>query len=74
MLQEEELKGAPVLILANKQDMPNAMNELEVSTSFLSLFIFSKDLQWTWINRYKKQEVVIVQGLCQGRHWLKRKF
>lgn len=31
MLQEEELKGAPVLILANKQDMPNAMNELEVS-------------------------------------------
>lgn len=31
MLQEEELKGAPVLILANKQDMPNAMNELEVN-------------------------------------------
>ena len=27
MLQEEELKGAPVLILANKQDLPNAMNE-----------------------------------------------
>ena len=32
MLQEEELRGAPVLILANKQDLPNAMNELEVST------------------------------------------
>jgi len=27
MLQEEELRGAPVLILANKQDLPNAMNE-----------------------------------------------
>lgn len=31
MLQEEELRGAPVLILANKQDLPNAMNEQEVS-------------------------------------------
>ena len=27
MLQEEELKGVPVLILANKQDLPGAMNE-----------------------------------------------
>jgi len=31
MLQEEELKGVPVLILANKQDLPEAMNEQEVS-------------------------------------------
>jgi signal recognition particle receptor subunit beta len=31
MLQEEELRGAPVLILANKQDLPNAMTEQEVS-------------------------------------------
>ena len=31
MLQEEELRGAPVLVLANKQDLPNAMNEQEVS-------------------------------------------
>ena len=30
MLQEEELKGAPVLILANKQDLPDAMNEQEI--------------------------------------------
>lgn len=30
MLQEEELRGAPVLILANKQDLPNAMNEQEI--------------------------------------------
>ncbi len=27
MLQEEELRGAPVLVLANKQDLPGAMNE-----------------------------------------------
>ncbi len=31
MLQEDELKGVPVLILANKQDMPGAMNFDEVS-------------------------------------------
>lgn len=30
MLNEEELKGVPVLILANKQDLPNAMNEQEI--------------------------------------------
>ena len=35
MLQEEELKGAPVLILANKQDLPGAMNEMEVSNDRL---------------------------------------
>ena len=38
MLQEEELKGAPVLILANKQDLPNAMNEQEVRTNLFSNF------------------------------------
>ena len=31
MLQEDELQGVPVLILANKQDMPGAMNYDEVS-------------------------------------------
>lgn len=31
MLQEEELKGVPVLVLANKQDQPNALNDQEVT-------------------------------------------
>ena len=39
MLQEEELRGAPVLVLANKQDLPNAMNELEVRI-FEQLYLF----------------------------------
>ena len=30
MLQEEELKGVPVLVLANKQDLPNALNDHEI--------------------------------------------
>ena len=44
MLQEEELRGAPVLILANKQDLPNAMNELEVSNKRKSYFIHLKEV------------------------------
>jgi signal recognition particle receptor subunit beta len=27
MLQEEELKSVPLLVLANKQDLPNALND-----------------------------------------------
>lgn len=30
MLNEDELKGVPVLVLANKQDMPGAMNYDEI--------------------------------------------
>lgn len=42
MLQEEELRGAPVLIIANKQDLPNAMNEQEVR--YLLILV---DMCWT---------------------------
>ena len=31
MLEENELEGVPLVVLANKQDMLNAMNELEIS-------------------------------------------
>lgn len=30
MLQEEELQKVPVLVLANKQDLPNALNDQEI--------------------------------------------
>ena len=33
MLQEEEVKGLPVLILANKQDLPDAMSEADIMTA-----------------------------------------
>ena len=33
MLEEEELNGAPVMILANKQDLVDAMSEKEVTES-----------------------------------------
>jgi len=41
MLQEEELKGVPVLVLANKQDLPNALNDQEV-ISFDSWHIYDR--------------------------------
>eukprot|EP01089_Gocevia_fonbrunei_P015558 TRINITY_DN4578_c0_g1_i2.p1 TRINITY_DN4578_c0_g1~~TRINITY_DN4578_c0_g1_i2.p1 ORF type:complete len:105 (+),score=28.71 TRINITY_DN4578_c0_g1_i2:2-316(+) len=31
MLREDELREAAVLVLANKQDLPNAMNDAEVT-------------------------------------------
>ena len=31
MLGEEELKGVPVLVLANKQDLGSAMDEQEIA-------------------------------------------
>ena len=40
MLQEEELKGVPVLVLANKQDLPNALNDSEVRESTLTSIRF----------------------------------
>ena len=33
MLQEEEVKGLPVLILANKQDEEGALKEEEIMTA-----------------------------------------
>ena len=44
MLQEEELKGVPVLVLANKQDQPNALNDQEVKNfSILKIYRFVVD-------------------------------
>jgi signal recognition particle receptor subunit beta len=31
MLAEEELKSAPLLVMANKQDLPNAMSVEEIT-------------------------------------------
>ncbi len=45
MLEEEELKNAALLVIANKQDMPGAMSVTEVS-DFLGLTSL-KSRQWT---------------------------
>jgi len=47
MLQEEELKGVPVLVLANKQDQPNALNDQEVRGFINGMMIDGcVDMQW----------------------------
>ena len=38
MLQEEELNGAPLLLLANKCDQPEALNDQEVINKLKSTF------------------------------------
>ena len=51
MLQEEELKGVPVLVLANKQDQPNALNDQEVRGFIIGMMIERcVDMQWVSID------------------------
>jgi ADP-ribosylation factor 1/2 len=44
MLREDELRGVPLLVFANKQDLPNAMSMAEV-TDKLGLHAL-RDRQW----------------------------
>lgn len=64
MLQEEELRGAPVLVLANKQDLPNAMNELEIAQGLGLTDI--KNRKWSLF----KVSAVQGTGLEEGFGWL----
>ena len=42
LLQEEDLKNSPVVILANKQDLNGAMNEIEVNNRLGISYIHRK--------------------------------
>ena len=64
MLQEEELRGVPVLILANKQDLPNAMNEQEICNGLGLTSIQNR--QWSLF----KVSAVQGTGLNEGFEWL----
>eukprot|EP01017_Pseudomicrothorax_dubius_P047586 TRINITY_DN856_c0_g1_i3.p1 TRINITY_DN856_c0_g1~~TRINITY_DN856_c0_g1_i3.p1 ORF type:complete len:181 (-),score=36.55 TRINITY_DN856_c0_g1_i3:156-698(-) len=64
VLQEEELKRAPILILANKQDLPGVMDEKEVS-EYLELHTL-KERQWAIF----KCSAVTSLGLQEGLEWL----
>ena len=64
MLQEEDLKSAKLLVFANKQDMPGAMDAGEVS---LALGLDSvKNRQWTIQQTVAKSG----DGLFEGFDWL----
>eukprot|EP00331_Platyophrya_macrostoma_P021576 CAMPEP_0176452080 /NCGR_PEP_ID=MMETSP0127-20121128/28293_1 /TAXON_ID=938130 /ORGANISM="Platyophrya macrostoma, Strain WH" /LENGTH=180 /DNA_ID=CAMNT_0017840407 /DNA_START=30 /DNA_END=572 /DNA_ORIENTATION=+ len=64
MLEEEELKGVPILVLANKQDMLNAMTESEVSETLGLTNI--KTRQWA----IYKCSALTGFGLNEGMEWI----
>jgi signal recognition particle receptor subunit beta len=63
LVQEEELRDAALLVLANKQDIPGAMSAAEVSEALgLSLL---RGRQWT-IHRCS---AIKGEGLTEGLDW-----
>ena len=64
MLQEDELKGVPVLVLANKQDMPGAMGYDEI---YKGLGLSSiKNRQWQMF----RTSAMDGTGLKEAFEWL----
>ncbi|KAF6149066.1 hypothetical protein GIB67_018644 [Kingdonia uniflora] len=64
ILEEEELKGAVVLIFANKQDLPGALDDAAV-TEALELHKI-KSRQWSIF----KTSAIKGEGLFEGLDWL----
>eukprot|EP01097_Dermamoeba_algensis_P005003 TRINITY_DN3189_c0_g1_i1.p1 TRINITY_DN3189_c0_g1~~TRINITY_DN3189_c0_g1_i1.p1 ORF type:complete len:136 (-),score=29.56 TRINITY_DN3189_c0_g1_i1:167-574(-) len=64
MLEEEELKGAALLLWANKQDIPGALSELEI-TERLGLSSL-KTRSWAVF----KASAIHGVGIYEGLDWL----
>lgn len=67
MLAEDELKAAPLLVFANKQDLPNAMSVAEV-TDALNLHALRNTAQWY----IQGSTATTGDGLFDGLDWLSR--
>eukprot|EP00997_Jenningsia_sp_PLL12_P008040 NODE_4757_length_629_cov_112.275862_g4093_i0.p1 GENE.NODE_4757_length_629_cov_112.275862_g4093_i0~~NODE_4757_length_629_cov_112.275862_g4093_i0.p1 ORF type:complete len:194 (+),score=6.55 NODE_4757_length_629_cov_112.275862_g4093_i0:22-582(+) len=64
LMEEDELSGIPVMVLANKQDLPDACNEAEISAK-LGLDTI-KTRQWAIF----KTSAVTGKGLKESMTWL----
>lgn len=64
MLEESDLKAVPLLVFANKQDLPGAMSDAEVSERLGLTFI--KDRQW----RIVRASARLGEGIEEGLDWL----
>ncbi|KAK1399841.1 GTP-binding ADP-ribosylation factor Arf1 [Heracleum sosnowskyi] len=64
ILEEEELRGAAVLIFANKQDLPGAVDDASI-TEALELHKI-KNRQWSIF----KTSAIKGEGLFEGLDWL----
>jgi len=65
MLEEEELMGVPLLVFANKQDLPNAMSVPEVADK-LGLGALPKSRRWF----IQATCATTGDGLYEGLDWL----
>lgn len=66
MVNEEELKGKPVLIMANKQDLPNAMSLAEIQEKLNLSKLDSMNTKW-----YIQSTIAVQQkGILEGFDWL----
>lgn len=64
ILEEEELKDAAILVYANKQDLPGALSEVQI-TEGLGLAEI-KNRQWAIF----KTSAIKGEGLWEGMEWL----
>lgn len=68
LLDEEELKNCILLILANKQDLPNAMRAEEIKSKLNICSLTPR--KW-----YLQSTCAVTgQGLQEGMHWLASQF
>ena len=65
MLQEEELRDIPILVFANKQDLPNAMSVEEI-TDKLELNSIPDTRSWF----ITPSCATTGDGLCEGLDWI----
>jgi ADP-ribosylation factor-like protein 2 len=65
LLKEEKLIGAPLLIFANKQDIPNCLSSEEISNA-LDLHRMSNSRKWCIVSSSAKSG----KGLKEGINWL----
>ena len=66
MLQEEDLRDAALLVLANKQDLPNSMKPAEITDALGISQLRSKDRKWC----VKGTIATSGHGLYEGLDWL----
>jgi signal recognition particle receptor subunit beta len=65
LINEPEIKSKPLLILANKQDLPNAMTINELRDK-LALSELDENLKW----HLQATSAIRNQGLKEGFEWL----
>jgi ADP-ribosylation factor 1/2 len=68
MLNEDELRDAVLLVLANKQDLPNAMGVSEIAEKLNLSNV--KNRKWY----IQATTATTGEGLYEGLDWLSREF